>query len=128
MCMYTTALLSPHQHPAVPPTRGEYTAFHLSATIQFSICFHSSSLYYSYCFAAFIMSSSDFSYPRSQQDQDQRRSVNPILWKTESRALDILEEPSRLVKVFAYISLFVTYSGKRSFNYVFSTTISPLLM
>lgn len=58
------------------------------------------------------MSFSDFSYPHSQQDQDQRRSINVILWKMESRALDILEEPSHLVKVFAYFSLFELTRGK----------------
>lgn len=58
------------------------------------------------------MSFSDFSYPHSQQDQNQRRSINVILWKMESRALDILEEPSHLVKVFAYISLFELTQGK----------------
>lgn len=128
MCVYPTALLAPQQHPAVPPTRGEYTAFRVSATIQPSICFHNSSLYYSYCFVAFIMSFSDFSYPGNRQDQDQTGSINPILWKMKSKALDIIQEPSHLVKVFAYISLLVTYSGKRSFNYVFWTSISSLLM
>lgn len=59
-------------------------------TVQFSICFHSSSLHYSSCFVAFIISFSGFSHPCIQQDHKQRRCVNLIVWTMKSRAPEVL--------------------------------------